>query len=104
DVLARYRAEAAAPGAMTAMLNYYRANLGLAGLAVGPGVAVPTLLLWGERDAALGPELVAPTADYVGGLTVRRFPEASHWLPEEAPDAVNAGVADWLSRHRLRPA
>lgn len=96
DVMNRYRDNAARPGALTAMMNYYRANRDARAMARGPGVDAPTLLLWGERDTALGPELIAPTEAYVADLAIRRFGDVSHWLPEEAPDAVNAALAEWL--------
>lgn len=99
DVLEHYRANAAKPGAMTAMLNYYRANLDVREMGAGPGVAVPTLLLWGDRDPALGNELVPGTADHVPDLTVRMLHGLSHWVPEQAPDRVNAEMHQWLEAH-----
>src|SRR5436305_1057095 len=64
DILARYRENALRPGAMTAMLNYYRANA-LAFVKSTPSepVHVPTLMIWGEHDTALGLEL---TEGYAG--------------------------------------
>jgi len=100
EILAQYRDNAVQPGAMTAMLDYYRANLDLKRISAGPGVDVPTLLLWGDRDFALGKELVPGTADHVPDLTVRMLAGVSHWAPEEAPDEVNAAIGEWLtSRH-----
>jgi len=101
EILDHYRDNATAPGALTAMLDYYRANLDIAGMTKGPRVAVPTLLIWGEQDDALGPELVAPTAFHVPDLTVRRLPEVSHWVQEEAPEEVNAALAGWLRERGL---
>jgi epoxide hydrolase 4 len=101
DVLAHYRDNAVVPGAITAMLNYYRANLDVVAMAEGHGVEVPTLLIWGERDHALGTELVGGTADYVPDLTIRRLPEVSHWVPEEAPAELDAALAAWLRRRGL---
>jgi len=101
DILAHYRDNAAAPGAMTAMLNYYRAALDFGAIADGPGVDVPTLLVWGEQDHALGPELVAPTAYHVPNLVVRRLRQVSHWVPEEAPAELNAALAAWLRERGL---
>ena len=96
EVLALYRDNSAQPGAMTAMLNYYRANLDIGAMAKGPGVDTPTLLLWGDRDHALGQELVPGTEAYVPDLTVQMLSGVSHWVPEEAPHQVNDAVAEWL--------
>ena len=101
EILDHYRDNAAAPGAMTAMLNYYRANLALAEVTQDQAIAVPTLLIWGEQDVALGPELVAPTAYHVEDLVIRRLPEVSHWAQEEAPDEVNAALGAWLRQRGL---
>ena len=60
-----YRAAWSQPGALTAMLNWYRAALP-ALLDRSPAdvhIEVPVLLLWGTRDAFLGRELVQPTMD-----------------------------------------
>jgi pimeloyl-ACP methyl ester carboxylesterase len=101
EIIEHYRDNAAAPGALTAMINYYRANLDVGAMARGPGVDAPMLLLWGEQDTALGPELVTPTASHVDDIAIQRFRDVSHWLPEEAPDEVNAALAEWLGGLRL---
>jgi pimeloyl-ACP methyl ester carboxylesterase len=100
EIMAAYRDNAAQPGAMTAMLNYYRANMDVRRF-VGPGVEAPTLLLWGDRDFALGNELVPGTAAYVSDLTIRMLPGVSHWAPEEVPDQVNAAMREWLAGRDL---
>jgi len=100
EIMAHYRDNASQPGAMTAMLNYYRANMDVRRF-IGSGVEAPTLLLWGDRDFALGSELVPGTAAYVPDLTVCMLPGVSHWAPEEAPDQLNAAVREWLTARRL---
>jgi pimeloyl-ACP methyl ester carboxylesterase len=102
DVLARYRENASKPGAMTAMLNYYRANaLAFVKSAPPEPVHVPTLMIWGEHDTALGLELTEGYEGFVGDFTLRRLPQASHWVQQDAPDAVNAEVAGWLTGRGL---
>jgi pimeloyl-ACP methyl ester carboxylesterase len=101
DIIDHYRHNAAAPGAMTAMLSYYRANLRDLGTGPSAQVAAPTLLLWAEEDVALGQELVAPTAGYVPDLTIHRLPGVSHWVQEEAPAEVNKALAAWLRQRAL---
>jgi epoxide hydrolase 4 len=81
------------------MLNYYRALL--RGLRASrrrgtPQIKTPTLLIWGEVDAALGKELSYGTERYVNDLTLRYLPNVSHWVQQEAPETVNAMIEAWL--------
>ncbi len=100
DVLAHYRRHALGPGAMTAMINYYRANLRRLGSMRSPVpvIETPTLMLWGEKDVALGLELTEGYEPYVRDLTLERLPNVSHWIQQEAPDLVNARLLNWLGR------
>lgn len=95
-----YRAAAARPGALTAMLNYYRALLQTPDIReIGDGrVDVPTLVLWGEQDVALDIHLLDGTEAFVPNLTIRRFPHASHWVQQDIPDEINAALVEWLRR------
>jgi pimeloyl-ACP methyl ester carboxylesterase len=100
EVLQVYRDNAARPGALTAMLNYYRALLRGGGRqrALGyPIIDTPTLLLWGEADTALGKETTYGTERYVPNLTLRYLPNVSHWVQQEAPETVNAMLEAWLT-------
>ncbi len=103
DVLRRYRDDASRPGAMTAMLNYYRANAAaiLRASTPTPVIETPTLMIWGEQDTALGLELTEGYAPYVADFTLERLPGVSHWVQQEAPDAVNARLAHWLTARGL---
>ncbi len=98
-----FRRNAAQPGAMRAMINYYRANIGLLGHYAGaaPVIEAPTLMVWGEDDAAIGLENTEGYEPFVRDLTLRRLPGVSHWVQQEAPEAVNAAVADWLTARGL---
>jgi epoxide hydrolase 4 len=99
EVLRVYRDAAAEPGALTAMLNYYRALLrGLrrTGRRGTPKINVPTLMIWGEVDTALGKELTYGTEEHVSDLTLRYLPNVSHWVQQEAPETVNAMINAWL--------
>ncbi len=102
EVLRVYRDNAARPGALTAMLNYYRAH-GIGGgaerqRALGyPRIETPTLLLWGEEDVALCKETTYGTEQWVADLTLRYLPGVSHWVQQEAPETVNAMLEAWLT-------
>jgi pimeloyl-ACP methyl ester carboxylesterase len=98
EIIAHYRDNAARPGALTAMVNYYRANF--------PGVlnepvqviGVPTLMIWGEQDVAID---IANTEGYgplVTDFELVRLADASHWVQQDCPREVNAAVVDWLGR------
>ncbi len=98
DVLAVYRANALRPGGATAMLNWYRAagrSLRETTTAV-PVIDVPTLMVWGEEDRALGKELTLGTDRYVKDLALRYLPRVSHWVQQEAPERVNEIWGAWL--------
>ena len=94
-----YRRNALIPGAMTAMINYYRANGDMiARFGAAPSrIEVPTLMVWGEEDAALGLECTQGYEALVRDFTLRRLPGVSHWVQQEAPEAVNAALTDWMS-------
>ncbi|MGX1197266.1 alpha/beta fold hydrolase [Parvibaculum sp. MBR-TMA-1.3b-4.2] len=99
EVTEHYRQNALIPGAMTAMMNYYRANFSGGAPAEWtdpPMVDVPTLMIWGEADTALGKELTYGTDKLVTDFTLRYLPKVSHWVQQEAPEKVNAMIAAWL--------
>jgi epoxide hydrolase 4 len=104
ELLALYRRNVAGPGAATAMVNYYRANaasLGSERAAAVPPVEAPTLLIWGEEDVALDIRLTEGVDAHVHDLTLRRLPGVSHWVQEDAPDAVNAAITEWARTKAL---
>jgi pimeloyl-ACP methyl ester carboxylesterase len=97
--LATYRAQAARPGALRAMLAWYRAAPRGMSPFVDPGVPpidVPTLMLWGEDDVALGLETTRETGRFVRDLRFVPLPGVSHWLQTDATARVNAELAAFL--------
>ncbi|MCU1692627.1 MAG: putative alpha/beta hydrolase [Frankiales bacterium] len=76
------------PGALTAMLGWYRAQS--AGMRDPlPPVTVPTLYVWSDEDDALGPVAAHATASYVDGpYRFEVLHGVSHWVPEEAPEQL----------------
>lgn len=97
-----YRRNAAQPGALTAMINYYRALVrgggGQRQKALGmPVIQTPTLMVWGEEDVALSKATTYGTEDYVADLTIRYLPRVSHWVQQEQPEAVNSMIEAFLT-------
>jgi pimeloyl-ACP methyl ester carboxylesterase len=100
-VLEVYRQHAAQPGAVAAMLAYYRAYIRYPVdrelvRASFRTLHTPTLMIWGEEDTALGLELTSGTEDLVEDFTFRPIPGVSHWVQQEAPDTVNAMIEAWI--------
>lgn len=109
EVLEVYRRNADRPGAIWAMLAYYRAFLRYPidrdlARATTRILDTPTLMLWGEEDTALGRELTEGTDELVRDLTLRYLPGISHWAQQEAPETVNAMIEAWLAGHDVPEA
>lgn len=86
------------PGALTAMLNWYRAAFQRRPpLSTDVRITVPTLILWGERDLALVPELAHASATLCDDARVVIFPNASHFVQHDEPAAVNAAIVEFLA-------
>lgn len=76
-------------------LNYYRA----ARRHSRPPFAIvesPVLILWGERDRYLGPELLEGVEELAPHVTIDRFADASHWLQHDEPEAVTRKIIGFL--------
>ncbi len=98
EVMDTYARQIAAPGAATAMLNWYRALR-----SPGPGmpdlarvIEVPTLVIWGENDVALDIGCLDGIDRHVRDLTLRRLPGVSHWVQQDAPEVVNGLLQEFL--------
>jgi pimeloyl-ACP methyl ester carboxylesterase len=88
------------PAAIEAALSWYRAAGSLTAVEVGP-IAVPTLYVWGERDATVGPTAARYTGDFVTGpFRFEILPRVGHFVTDEAPAAATALLRSHLDRHR----
>jgi pimeloyl-ACP methyl ester carboxylesterase len=88
-------------GALTAALNWYRANMPPSAWLREPPdpatISVPTMIVWGEADAYMDPVLLERSAETVTGpLRVERLPGVSHWVQQEVPDRVNELMLSFL--------
>ena len=91
-----YAAALASPGALTAALNWYRAVTPF-GLRSGR-VRVPTMLVWGTRDPALGPRAAKTSWRWVDGpYRFAPLARAGHWLPEQHADELAGLLLEQLS-------
>ncbi|WP_437594422.1 alpha/beta fold hydrolase [Sorangium sp. So ce1000] len=97
--LARYIEAWSQPGALTAMINYYRALFrpgSRRGKTRPPRVDTPVLVIWGEHDRHLGAELAAPNPALVPNARVARVPDASHFVHYDRPEKVNQLLLEFL--------
>jgi epoxide hydrolase 4 len=95
-----YQEAAAKPGALTAMLNYYRSNFLSLFTIKQPkwnDLNISTLTIWGENDAALGKELTYGTEAYVPNWQIKYIPNCSHWIQQEQPILVNSYIREFLT-------
>ena len=109
DERARYLADWGRPGALEAMINWYRAGrmvvpppgvtVPLPDLLLGafPAITVPTLVVWGMRDPALLPVQLDGLDRLVDDLAIHCLPEAGHFAPWEAPADVAAALGPFLA-------
>jgi pimeloyl-ACP methyl ester carboxylesterase len=100
----RYLSDLARPGALTAGLNWYRANNSPANelevRGTFPPVLAPTLGVWSTGDKAMAEETMTGSAKYVKGpWQYERVEGASHWIPLDAPDRVNELLLGFLGAH-----
>lgn len=104
-----YLDEWSRPGAMTAMLNWYRAS-DIVVPAVGeeaskpvwthlpfPRVIMPTLVIWGMADKALLPVQLEGLQDHVDDLRIVTVEDAGHFVPWEKPEPVAAAIRDFMT-------
>lgn len=98
-----------APGALTAMLNWYRASEIIVP-AVGeeaplpawttapfPKLAMPTLVVWGLKDKALLPVQLATLHEHVPDLRTAATGDAGHFIPWEDPEFVTEAIRDFIA-------
>ena len=98
------------PGALTGGLNYYRAagvesledpaaavkKPAMAGAL--PRINMPVLVIWGEKDTALLTGCIRGLDEYVTQLSIKRVPDASHWVVREKPQLVNSLIREFLKQ------
>ncbi len=96
----RYLEELSRPGALTAGLNWYRANGSLRQLASAanyPEVRVAAMGVWPSRDPWLGERQMTGSERYCrAGWRYERV-EAGHWIPVTHPPVLNRLLLDFFA-------
>jgi pimeloyl-ACP methyl ester carboxylesterase len=86
----------AQPGALRAMIHWYRAAFRYRPARRNQAIEAPTLLLWAEDDVALGKPLTYGLERWVPNLQIRYIPNCGHWVQNEAPAEVNEKLMAFL--------
>jgi pimeloyl-ACP methyl ester carboxylesterase len=94
--LIQYRAAWSQSGALTTMINWYRALFRFRTKFPDRTVHVPTRILWGERDAFLLAEMAQESLRYCASAELFTFASASHWLQHEEPARVSELLIDFF--------
>ena len=84
--LQRYREAWTQPGALTAMINWYRAMGRYRPRPPREQVSVPTLVMWGQQDEFLEPAMAEESLTYCDDGRVVTYPSATHWVLHERPE------------------
>jgi len=94
--LAQYRAAWSQAGAITSMINWYRALFRTHVKFLDKTVRVPTRILWGERDNFLLAEMAHESLRYCASAELFTFANATHWLQHEEPARVSELLIDFF--------
>ena len=99
--IAAYKKSWREPFALTAMINYYRANIlkrYISNSQSDAKVKVPTVFIYGEKDQAILPETVRGVSEAVDApFEEFRIPDSAHWVPQEAKDVVTEILREFLA-------
>ncbi len=99
DQLRRYVEAWGQPGAMTAMINWYRAAARYQPDMPDDGrIHVPTLVLWGMEDFALSHKMAEPSAEMADEGRLVMFKGASHFVQHDRAERVNELLLAFFSK------
>ena len=111
DDLQKYVEAWSKPGALTASINYYRTNMNVAQILALSNdqrallmkryqkVRCPTLVIWGEDDAALDKSLTIGMDKYVEGpYEIKYIQKCGHWVQQEEAEKVNRYLLEFLTK------
>lgn len=96
--LDRYRAAWSQPGALTGMLNWYRAlRKGSLNQVPKKPIEIPVRILWGIGDQFLSPMLAKESLEFCENAELVWIGEATHWVHHEQPVIVNQLIKEFLA-------
>ncbi len=98
DERADYQQAWSQPGALTSMINYYRAIIQSPPQSLPSSyVKVPTLMIWGKQDAFLSADMAQPSIDFCDDGRLVFIDNATHWVQHEEPEQVNQLLGEFFA-------
>ena len=95
--IARYREAWSRPGALTAMINWYRAIARHRFTPIPPAsITTPIHIVWGEQDRYALPVLAQMSKALCTDAQLTYLPDATHWVANDEAARVNAILLDFL--------
>ena len=98
--LERYGVAHSHRGALTAMVNYYRAlrfEVRTDLSARLRPILCPVMVLWGEQDSVLLSDFAEPSPQWVPNCEVRRLEDGGHWVHIDCVDEVNDSLVQFFA-------
>jgi len=94
----QYREAWRQPGAISSMINWYRASLRGLGKSTNPSqITVPTLIIWGKQDPHISYEMALLSSDLCIDKRFETFEDATHWVLYDKPDEVSKLLIEHFS-------
>ncbi|MDQ3277863.1 MAG: alpha/beta hydrolase, partial [Bacteroidota bacterium] len=97
--IAMYKKAWRQPGALTAMINWYRAYK-YNKLTTSGTIQLPVLLIWGRKDSFLLPQMAQESIDRCSNGKLVMVENATHWVHHEHPDLVNTLITDFIKMQK----
>ncbi len=106
DDLALLAASHCQPGALTAMLAWYRAAVWYPTVRADRPIEAPVQVIWAKDDVALSPEMARGLEQWVPRQQLKIVPDCGHWVQNEQPEIVNETLLAFLKtpEEELPPA
>jgi epoxide hydrolase 4 len=102
--IAVYKKAMSEPGALTAAINYYRANIWSRFFSkkddemVKRRIKIHTLFIYGEKDHAVLPPTVKGVKEFIDAPYKEiHIPHSAHWVQQEAKEEVTKALIDFLA-------
>ncbi len=95
----RYREAWSQPGAIRAMINWYRAAFQMSRTSrSSPVVTPPTLIIWGKKDPHLSHQMAPLSLAYCRSGELVMIEDASHWVQHDRPESVSQLMIDHFTQ------